>query len=110
MKHTPEPWEWNTHGIQPATKFKQLTFLDYQRAKICVNACAGMDDPAAEIERLRAERVELIAGLEQLIAWDKKYPPQKIYPHSQAAAITNELTAIVINAKAAIEKTKGTNP
>jgi hypothetical protein len=84
--------------------------VSIERACQCIEACAGMDDPAAEIERLRAERGELIAELEQLIAWDKKYPPQKIYPHWQAAAITNELTAIVKNAKAAIEKAKQTNP
>jgi hypothetical protein len=77
MKHTPEPWEWNTHGIQPATKFKQVRFLDYQRAKSCVNACAGMDDPAAEIERLRdmekniAPILQTVRALAQQISGDK---------------------------------------
>jgi hypothetical protein len=63
MKHTPEPWEWNTHGIQPATNFKQVRFDDYQRAKSCVNACAGMDDPAAEIQRLRAIESDIDVAL-----------------------------------------------
>jgi hypothetical protein len=34
------------------------------RIVACVNACAGMEDPAAEIERLKAQRDELLAALE----------------------------------------------
>ena len=79
MKHTPEPWELRKmHGtemwgakshISDWFVFEFALEKDAARIVACVNACAGMDDPAAEIERLRAERGELLAALENLIAW-----------------------------------------
>ena len=78
-KHTPEPWvvmpvneSW--YGVQHTHhKFTplgscQLT-VDYcpesksnaARIVACVNACAGMEDPAAEIAALRARVAELDA-------------------------------------------------
>ena len=32
-----------------------LSKQDYQHARACVNACAGMDDPAKELFKLRTE-------------------------------------------------------
>lgn len=50
-KHTPEPW--------PDVPVPVLTQEDYDRARECVNACAGMDDPAAAIRAAR----EALRGL-----------------------------------------------
>jgi hypothetical protein len=118
MKHTPEPWEWNTHGVQPATNFKQVRFDDYQRARRCVNACAGMDDPETviglmksipvgkdygpdlsslfkEMEKLKAQREELLEALEMaaavMTACDAPKSPQR-------------------QVRELIAKMKGTNP
>ena len=69
MKHTPEPWELK-HDYTPEGGYYKITKQgdywpiipesscneNFSRIVACVNACAGMDDPAAEIERLRAER------------------------------------------------------
>ena len=72
-KHTPEPWRITTHlcsrdthivrridGEKHAVCIIRTNNADEAEANAariiaCVNACAGMDDPAAEIERLRAE-------------------------------------------------------
>ena len=71
MKHTQEPWETSKHGTPDA--FPQFGIYsgnrndhatikgdnasaDADRIVACVNACAGIEDPAAELARLR--RVE----------------------------------------------------
>lgn len=67
MGHTPEPWraEWQpgqtpnhtyTHCVMYGddSLCDTLTKADAERIVACVNACAGMADPAAEIQRLRA--------------------------------------------------------
>jgi hypothetical protein len=71
MKHTAEPWHVNRIGknmyVESPLGFiadlqlGECTFLDEAavaaanaaRIVACVNACAGMDDPVAEIKRLR---------------------------------------------------------
>lgn len=68
-KRTPEPWE-HIDGTEPCRIFKdgqsiaiftsmrnpyRQSVADARRATVCVNACAGMADPAAEIELLRAQ-------------------------------------------------------
>lgn len=66
-KHTPEPWfvrEFGTHTDRPSyfvmmsqtkglfqTSDKSLS----NRIVACVNACAGMNDPEAEIENLKKQ-------------------------------------------------------
>ena len=57
MKNTPEPWSKEDFQRFPFTDITQrgLQIEDFARSVACVNACAGMDDPAADIERLRAE-------------------------------------------------------
>lgn len=84
QKHTPEPWRVfsgeNTfiHGIDGQNDEAVIVFLtedeleeigntlsperqneNIRRIVACVNACAGMDDPATEIEALRARVAEL---------------------------------------------------
>ena len=103
MKHTPAPWRFdqeemkikgtgdaNFHTVIANVSPK----MDYSRgmATQCANA------------RLIAAAPELLEALVKLIEWDKKYPPQKIYPHSEAQTITNKLTEIVEQAKSAIQK------
>lgn len=66
ISHSPEPWQWWEFELRDG-KDKPLPFYGRQgqepimlgkanarRAKICVNACVGMDDPATEIAALRA--------------------------------------------------------
>lgn len=83
-KHTPEPWEivgkfsdkiyhapsdtvvaqsWypGASSISPA----DTMIANARRIVACVNACAGMSDPAAEIAALRAERDEWEAKAER---------------------------------------------
>lgn len=55
MNHTPEPWFLpagstcieNKDGEVPRMEANEI------RKVICVNACAGMEDPVAEVERLK---------------------------------------------------------
>ena len=62
MKHTSEPWEFKEDWISKGDEAVALVYginnsqehANAARIVACVNACAGMDDPAAEIERLRA--------------------------------------------------------
>lgn len=61
MIHTPEPWNGNTHqGL--GAKGKVLPKADYHRATDCVNACAGIEDPAKYIADLKqkADTYELL--------------------------------------------------
>lgn len=55
MTHTPEPWHASTHGIQPASNFKQVPFQDYARACKCVNALSGVENPA--VLRIRHDQM-----------------------------------------------------
>jgi len=59
MKHTPEPW-WEdqgtiTSGEPDAPRVVAVYFNTDNRDRViaCVNACAGMEDPAKEIAELR---------------------------------------------------------
>lgn len=78
-KHTPEPWMVRDErsslrivgGVENRTWIATMTgsvsdpesMADASRIIACVNACAGMEDPAAEIARLRAELAEATAAL-----------------------------------------------
>lgn len=79
-KHTQEPWITNTfsHPSDQIFDVKGVIIADCKwtnhtpdqrelnaaRIVSCVNACAGMDDPAVEIERLRTENARLRGALE----------------------------------------------
>lgn len=91
-EHTPEPWELGEVGDKirhfcPAKDGTSILTValeydnddweptyfgavysreDARRIVACVNACAGMADPAAEIAKLRAERDKLMAALTRL--------------------------------------------
>lgn len=52
--HTPEPWP-TYDGTMPIV----INVTDYERARACVAACAGMSDPEAEIAWLR-ERAQSV--------------------------------------------------
>ena len=57
MSHTPTPWS-DQHKFLD-TNLSLLSEVDYARAQACVNACEGMQDPAAEIAALKARVAEL---------------------------------------------------
>ena len=64
-KHTPEPWNGNTHqGL--GAKGKVLSKADYHRATDCVNACAGIEDPAAYIADLQSRLDLAVKALEKI--------------------------------------------
>ena len=86
-KHTPEPWE-RVHGIIVQSPFQKipngtrsLTICrtdnprmgeqeegaNAKRIVDCVNACAGMDDPAKEIASLKETNADLLAALESFL-------------------------------------------
>lgn len=76
MSHTPEPWK---QPIEiPASKYEDVhyrvpfvgDFFEIEMAQRAVaehNACAGMENPAEEIQRMRVRIAELEAILNQRI-------------------------------------------
>lgn len=92
-KHTPEPWDSDTHPMTQVTPHPDcdggwiLDVDDILRARACVNACAGMDDPVHGIretvalaERMtrRAVKAEqqrdaLAAALRGMLRWHGKF-------------------------------------
>ena len=81
-KHTPEPWKlWgdkeavvmdcplhSKHGFIAVMACNEdvsakTSSANAKRIVTCVNACAGMSDPAAEIAELKRQRDELLAAL-----------------------------------------------
>ena len=79
-KHTPGPWKlWgdkeaivmdcplhSKHGFIAVMACNEdvsarTSSANAKRIVTCVNACVGMEDPAAEIEKLRRQRDELLA-------------------------------------------------
>ena len=74
-KHTPEPWgdsqlrlcfvEFEKLGITVSIPqyADEEAKANSRRILSCVNACAGMADPAAEIAELKQQRDELLAAL-----------------------------------------------
>ena len=73
-KHTKEPWENFSELCEPYSAhpdsdgFVRLDFYDYTRASSCVNACAGMEDPMAEIAELKRQRDELLGLIKAITA------------------------------------------
>ena len=72
-EHTPEPWPTFINCCEPSTPVPdsepivRLGFDDYNMARACVNACAGMADPAAEIAGLKRQRDELLAVISGIV-------------------------------------------
>ena len=75
--HTPEPWPepknkshptWRIAGCSDGCHSEGiLNYADYLRARACVNACEGMEDPEKEIAALRADNQMLVDALEEAI-------------------------------------------
>lgn len=71
-KHAPEPWVVNGYldiwhsGGPGGHMFNADTVGNADRIVACVNACAGMDDPAAELTRLRADLAAAVAERDRL--------------------------------------------
>ena len=88
-KHTPEPWALFEVGdgrphLCPASESDKMSILtiaeedgatfacvyrddDARRIVTCVNACAGMADPAAEIAELKRQRDELLVAISAIV-------------------------------------------
>jgi hypothetical protein len=121
MKHTPEPWELK-HNYKPEGGCYKITKHgdywpiipesssneNFSRIVACVNACAGISNEELEdvgnIRRLvtealqaEAQRDELLAALENLIAW------ANIKDGSPSQQLRDD-------AMTAIAKAKGVNP
>lgn len=72
-EHTKEPWHQGTDGRQiegingnivcivSGALLNESTIEDARRIVACVNACAGMDDPADAISMLKSQCDELLA-------------------------------------------------
>ena len=118
--HTPEPWYWHENDsyceinserdgqIGDSCASSCLGDIDLGRANAariitCVNACAGMEDPAAEIDELRRQRDELLGLAERLVQWDLDYPVNCYNGYAGLQA----LNEIIRDNKAAITKAKG---
>ena len=79
MKHTPEPWDYRKGIVgdvicQKETRQHCDKTEDCLRAIACVNACAGIEDPAKEIPALiESNRVkdEQIRVMEKLLKESK---------------------------------------
>ena len=119
--HTPEPWVIDNRD-RLATNFYSDDATgsiiggcqDYQfayrplderlanarRIVACVNACEGMEDPAAEIAELKRQRDELLALAERLVQWDLDYPVNCYNGYAGLQA----LNAIIRDNKVAITK------
>ena len=120
-KHTPEPWvadyrhdlETNfysddaTGSIIGGCQEYMFAHRDIEerranarRIVTCINACAGMADPAAEIAELKRQRDELLALAERLVRWDLDYPVNCYNGYAGLQA----LNAIIRDNKVAIAK------
>lgn len=74
-KHTPEPWNLDSDdvvawidGADGESITEVFGDANARRIVACVNACAGMDEPAVAIARLRAENARLREALEKIVA------------------------------------------
>ena len=86
MKHTKEPWAvrqffsncyhiWN--GERAVAEIYLPFYSEYSEEEIanahrivnCINACANMEDPETEIEKLRADKDELLEAYKESIGY-----------------------------------------
>lgn len=127
-KHTPEPWiyeglsgdidegweasliipgdkgnaDWHSfivaYGLQGEEGAGELAEANARRIVACVNACAGMADPEAEIAKLKAEMEELREAAEAYMQLSTCY--------RLGARPTEKLFAALSKARAALERIK----
>lgn len=69
-------------------------------------AAKTADDGTVQMEVLRAKVPELVAGavavLRQVVEWNRKYPSQRIFSHSEVLVIAREMDVINDRAKKAL--------
>lgn len=57
--YTKEPWSEFNENVNRTSDWRgnciRISEYDYERARACVNACAGMDNPEAEIQAIRSK-------------------------------------------------------
>ena len=75
-----------------------------RRIVACVNACAGMGDPTAEIAELKRQRDELLAALE---AFSNYIHAEQCSTDGPVHYSDGQLTALAVMARKAIAKAKG---
>lgn len=78
--HSPEPWSYRFSAIFDNNGCCVVDWVtdrqDAARIVDCVNACSGMEDPAAEIKALKhaaQQRDELLAALELFCILNKNH-------------------------------------
>lgn len=131
-KHTQEPWqvhhdidagEWPMimsggvvdgkiiANVNPKSfccvggDFVEMPSADNARRIVaCVNACAGMGDPTAEIAELKRQRDELLAALE---AFSNYIHAEQCSTDGPVHYSDGQLTALAVMARKAIAKAKG---
>jgi hypothetical protein len=104
-RHTPEPWQLCSYGVghekshlmpiyseafdtMPAPLTERgfvadiLSTADAARIVACVNACAGMTDPAQGIAALRAALAHALAFMEHAYTFDEPIETVDIFTHS----------------------------
>ena len=101
---TPEPWNRDTHKVyEGPDSDREVPIEDYERAFPCVNACAGMADPAADITRLRAELAEAREAVRVLANNLAEYTMHEGVAGQRINCANNEVIANPA-ARAALEK------
>ena len=114
-KHTPEPWKFwgdkeaivmdkplhSKHGFIAVMACNEdvsarTSSANARRIVTCVNACAGMADPAAEIAELKRQRDELL-GLVKAVSYHSI--PVTVDGIKCAAFPWSEYESMVIKAK-----------
>ena len=115
--HTPEPWYWHENDsyceinserdgqIGDSCASSCLGDIDLGRANAariitCVNACAGMEDPAAEIDELKQQRDELLDALRSAVETIE-------WMHGCSSPASDEVEEAIREGNATIAKAKG---
>ena len=91
MEHTKEPWvliestPWSESQITSKDGLYQIAFdlpeRNARRIVACVNACADMNDPEMEIEKLKKDRSELLETLKTGEATDGYHTFNELYEY-----------------------------
>lgn len=119
--HTPEPWQLDDNqgmctnfysddatgsiiGSCQEYKFAHRS-IDERKANAlrivtCVNACAGMEDPATEIDELKRQRDELLAALRSAVETIE-------WMHGCSSPASDEVEDAIREGNATIAKAKG---
>lgn len=80
--HKAYPWI-NIARIIP--RAEEITIANAHRIVACVNAMAGVDDPEAEIARLRQDKAELVALMDRAVKEQDEMNLESILGEMEAA-------------------------